>query len=218
MKKFENDCILVDDEVGGKKLIVAFGGLLHAFGQIKEFEWMKATSSSGCRRIFVKDLSMQWYHNGISEDVNSIHKLKDWLAKYIADEEITEVRFIGSSAGGYAAIMLGLMLNVDSIMSFSGQAFIDTEARAERSDDRWPDLMATIPHEGIDKVPALMEQNEGRTKIDMFACKGCQLDVRHLNFMKDYENVTRHLTNCANHNSAGCLKQQGKLYQIITTW
>ena len=68
--------------------------------------------------IFVKDIYKQWYVTGINEKINSIDRLKDFLAKETRGYEITTC---GSSAGGYMALLIGALLNAERIVDSSGQ-------------------------------------------------------------------------------------------------
>jgi hypothetical protein len=82
------------------------------------FEWKKNITPSAKKVIFLRDITKQWYLTGINARINTIEKLKSFLAKETAGMEVI---CVGSSAGGYAATLLGCMLNAKYILNFSGQ-------------------------------------------------------------------------------------------------
>lgn len=86
------------------------------------FEWYSNRIEKANTHIFVRDLFKQWYIEGINTSVSSIDKLIVFL------KELTEgfdVITVGSSAGGYASVLFGILLNAKCIYSFSGQFNLD---------------------------------------------------------------------------------------------
>jgi hypothetical protein len=82
------------------------------------FEWYRTRVKKGEKHIFLRDIKKQWYLTGINENINSIGK----LAKFLKEEtEGYRLITIGSSAGGYAAVLLGQLLNAEKIYSFNGR-------------------------------------------------------------------------------------------------
>lgn len=68
--------------------------------------------------IFVRDVYKQWYVTGINERINSIDRLKELLEEETKGYEITTC---GSSAGGYIALLMGVLLNASRIIDSCGQ-------------------------------------------------------------------------------------------------
>lgn len=85
------------------------------------FEWWNLRHPKACKHIFIRDVYKQWYLHGINVELDSIEKLSDFLKKEI---EGFDTYFIGSSAGGYAAVLLGSMLNAKRIYTFNNQFFL----------------------------------------------------------------------------------------------
>ncbi len=80
------------------------------------FEWYKIRVRDAGKHIFVRDVFKQWYLKGVNKDLDSIEKLAAFLKK---ETEGYEVVTIGSSAGGYAAILFGLLLKAHIVMAFN---------------------------------------------------------------------------------------------------
>jgi len=85
------------------------------------FEWWNLRHPKACKHIFIRDVYKQWYLHGINDELDSIEKLSDFLKEEI---EGFDSYFIGSSAGGYAAVLLGSMLNAKRIYTFNNQFFL----------------------------------------------------------------------------------------------
>lgn len=82
------------------------------------FEWKKNILKSAGKVIFLRDVTKQWYWNGINSTINSIEKLADFLRQETQGFEVT---CIGSSAGGYASTLFGILLQAQRVFAFSPQ-------------------------------------------------------------------------------------------------
>lgn len=97
-----------------------------------KYEWENVIRGGFERVIFVRDIYKQWYVQGISEKYDSVEKVKELLGKLTKGYENT---FIGSSAGGYAAVLFGGLLDCSKIISFSGQFDIALAAKCHMSNE-----------------------------------------------------------------------------------
>lgn len=87
---------------------------------IKEnaYEWYRLRVPGVKKHIFLRDIRKQFYVEGINNTLNSIDKLVEWLKTETKNYFIVTV---GSSAGGYAAAIVGTLLGADKIYCFSAQ-------------------------------------------------------------------------------------------------
>ncbi len=83
-----------------------------------KFEWFGTRIKKASKHIFLRDIKKQWYLTGINSDINSPIKLVDFLKEETKDYKIIT---IGSSAGGFAAVIIGQLLGAQHIFSFNGQ-------------------------------------------------------------------------------------------------
>ena len=114
---------------GNKNLIVCFGGMALQFGGIIPFEFVKYLSSiykNNCDLIFFIDIHQCWYHKGIKNITRNIDETTLYLNNIIKDENYEKVIYLGTSAGGYAAILFGSICNnnVNHVISFIPQTII----------------------------------------------------------------------------------------------
>jgi predicted esterase YcpF (UPF0227 family) len=105
-------------------LIITFAGLaLSAFGT-QPFEFMNSLQKwfPDISKKFYIDLNKCWYHKGIRGISTNIDDTKIYLENIIKDYK--KVIFVGSSAGGYAAILFGSLLNISYVIAFMPQTFL----------------------------------------------------------------------------------------------
>jgi hypothetical protein len=83
-----------------------------------KFEWYGLRVQKAKKHIFIRDIQKQWYLNGINHEINSIEKLQVFLKQ---ETKGYKTIMLGSSSGGYAASLLGSLLDVEYVISFNGQ-------------------------------------------------------------------------------------------------
>lgn len=73
--------------------------------------------------MYIKDIHQIWYHGGLTGSgtiMDYVHKIKLFLNKY----NFPKVYIIGSSAGGYGAILIGQILKLDKIIAIDPQTLV----------------------------------------------------------------------------------------------
>ncbi|MFS4482694.1 hypothetical protein ACKGJY_06730 [Hyunsoonleella sp. 2307UL5-6] len=83
-----------------------------------KFEWQRNFLRIAHKHIFIRDIQKQWYIEGINATHNTPTKLLDLL------KELTKgyrVFAIGSSAGGFAAMLYGGLLKAEQVYAFNAQ-------------------------------------------------------------------------------------------------
>jgi hypothetical protein len=105
-----------------KFLIVCFGGMGLKMGGIPPFEFLHYLSSvygNECDLIFYVDKYQCCYHKGIESISTNIDETVVYLNSKIAENNYDKIIFMGTSAGGYAAILFAsLCNNVNNVISF----------------------------------------------------------------------------------------------------
>lgn len=82
------------------------------------YEWWKCRIKKAYKHIFVRDVFKQWYVTGINSSINSQDRLYDFLKKETHGYKIITC---GSSAGGYASVLMGIRLHAVSVFCFNAQ-------------------------------------------------------------------------------------------------
>jgi hypothetical protein len=124
------------------KLIVSFSGQGNGMGTLPQFEFVNflCRHFSDAEKHFYLDIYSKWYHKGIVGLSDNIDETVKYLAEQI--KGFTNVIFIGSSAGGYAAILFGSLLNIDTVIAFKPQTVLPYYSPI--FDPRYVDLKSVI--------------------------------------------------------------------------
>ena len=108
-------------------------------GKIPPFEFMNYLSSlynDCCDLLFYKDIHQCWYHKGIEGISTSIKETADYLERKInrqPEKQYEKVIFMGTSAGGYAAILFGSLCKANYVISFKPQTILNNAINKEYS-------------------------------------------------------------------------------------
>lgn len=100
------------------------------------FEWYGNRIEIGHKHIFIRDIQKQWYLGGINFKINTPQKLFEFLER---ETKGYKTYFIGSSAGGFASVIFGQLLNAERIMTFNGQ--FEILSILERSNEKTDPLI-----------------------------------------------------------------------------
>jgi hypothetical protein len=105
-------------------ILVSFSGQGMGLGTLPQFEFVNFLNKHfpNDEKHFYIDKHLKWYHCGIEGISVNIPETVDYLKKQI--EGFTKVVFMGSSAGGTAAILFGSLLNVNTVIAFRPQTIL----------------------------------------------------------------------------------------------
>lgn len=141
-----------------------------------KYEWQKIINTGYKRIIYIRDIYKQWYVEGISQQYNSVDKVKGLLFQLTKGYDCT---FIGSSAGGYAAVLFGGLLAINKIMSFSGQFDIARGASCK--------VTNKIVHEATNTQ--YFDVSMSKTQVYYFFPMGSVIDQKQHELIKNSENI-----------------------------
>ena len=131
---------MIIDNNHSDTLLVSFAGHDMIYGQTPRFSFVQLfeTHFKSIDRHFYIDIHVNSYHKGIGGISKSIDETVTYLQKQIAPYKKTI--FIGTSAGGYAAILFGSLLRVTSVLAFIPQ----TLRRHKLIDEKYRDISSYI--------------------------------------------------------------------------
>jgi hypothetical protein len=191
------DGIHLDLDHDSSTLVVAFAGLRGFLGGFPAFEFRKILGSVNVKSAFLRDHHAAWYHRGVVDIGPDIDAVVARLRELSADAE--RVVMIGNSAGGYAALLFGALLDCETY-AFSPQAFIDPQLLREADDHRWDEELESLLASGrfdrryADLAPALAK-SKGSFHIYYGALE--DIDRRHVEHVDGIDGVTIHpIENC----------------------
>lgn len=121
-------------------LIISFACHAKWFGGIPRFEFVNFFESNfkNINKQFYIDKHVTCYHKGIFGISNNIDETVTYLKNEIKDYK--NVIFLGVSAGGYASILFGSLLNINTVLAFIPQ----TLRRDKYIDEKYRDISKYI--------------------------------------------------------------------------
>jgi len=185
--------ILIDNNNESKTMLIAFGGMKGIIG-VPVFEFFKLTSRYSIKKVFLRDYDQVWYQNGIVGVGNDIDTITNYLKAHIKEQNVDKVVTVGNSAGGFASLLFGWLLEVDCALAFSPQTFISLYQCVLNLDYRWNFNLAKMYTSTSYKrkyldLRKLFQTSPSRTYFHIHYCDNDFLDTRHANHMKGIPNV-----------------------------
>lgn len=146
-----------------------------------KFEWYHLRHPKATKHIFIRDIKKQWYLHGINANINSVSEIQ----KFLERETIGyKTFFVGSSSGGYIAVLLGSILNVERIYSFNGQFFLtDLLEKSKESID--PIIFREQFNQDISKFFHVKPYISSPSSIYYFHSNKSDWDLRQYEEVKD---------------------------------
>lgn len=164
------------------------------------FEWYNSRIYKAYKHIFIRDIFKQWYLAGINKNINSPTKLIDFLKE---ETNGYKVITIGSSAGGYAAILYGSFINTQYILAFNPQ--FEIESLLKKSSEAINPLLFRIKDERK-KFFNLSELTNKRIKIFYFYSNASPWDIEQNNYARNTHLNIIPITFKSNHHGIPFLK------------
>ena len=195
----------------GLPLIISFAGL----GD--KYEFKKTLAHHSVNVIFLRDLSHQWYLNDLPTVGCGVSEISKFLSDRIIELKPPKVVAIGTSAGGFAAMLYGALLEVDVICVFSPQSFRSKLLCLLTWDYRWLDRVVDI-YEGTKMQPQYLDlkpmMRNYKGSLSMYYDQTNRLDNAHSKRIIG-ANISHHKFKFGGHNLVQELKKLGKLIHII---
>lgn len=213
--------LYVDLRPGSDVVVIAFAGLAEEMG-IPAFEFMSLLSDLEVQCVLVRDSRRIWYQRGVSGVGQSVDAVADHLAEQIAAIGPRRVVFIGSSAGGYAAILFSALVPAHKVIAFGPQTFIDPDLRATYGDTRWQPATTALreaggPEPRYADLRILLDLSAGeRPSIDVHYSDHADLDALHAEHLEGMPDVKLIAHPAPGHNVPAFLKRRKRLAALIT--
>lgn len=125
-------------------IIISFGGAANKMGGILPFEFLNFLNSNfqNCDKYFYIDTKKYRYHKGIDGVSTNIDETVEYLRNIIS--RYKNRYFIGVSAGGYAAILFGSLLNIEHVIAFIPPTLCNMKYDKRTFDKKYEDLYPLI--------------------------------------------------------------------------
>ncbi|UTW61846.1 hypothetical protein KFE98_17805 [bacterium SCSIO 12741] len=192
-KNLENKrySVLIDEQIDARILVVTFGGKETNLS-FPITDYMRSLDTFPVTKVFIRDFEHSWYLNGIPGVSNGPSETLFYLKKLISRFNPSKTIFIGSTFGGYAAMLYGNMLKVDEVHAFSSQSFLNGWNRLTHLDGRWKNYIRRLnpnASDFLDLKKYFRENRSTNTNFHMYWDCTNHLDSVHasrMNFSNFY--------------------------------
>jgi len=158
------------------------------------YEWYNIRISKACKHIYIRDIFKQWYLGGINTEINSPEKLLLFLQK---ETEGLNIVTLGSSAGGYAAVLYGQLLQAEKILTFNGQ--FELNSLLKESKEEINPLLFRFMNSTLRTYYDLNQYIVNQSRIYYFCSNKSKWDITQYNHIKELKDINVISFNTTNH-------------------
>lgn len=192
-------------------LILSFGAiLLQPFLPPAEFK--RTILNIGINAFFVKDFNQCWYQKGLLGITKSIPETAEYLKKIVG--QYRHICAVGSSAGGYGAIVFGVEIGVEKIIAFSPQTILNHNAIKEFGGVD-TNLKYISNNNFYFDLVNLLKNRDVKSQIDIYYGSRHERDVFMAERLKDFPFVNLYPVDTDVHNVARVFKDRNCLENIL---
>ena len=178
---FQSDYWCIDRTIGAKDVCIVFSAANTKKGS---FLLRKALRDFPCHKIFVNCVGNSWYLDGIPGLGTTLKETARSLSSIVSDlkSDGSKIITVGCSMGGYAAILVGSILNANYTFATGAQLFLGLEGSLSKKID-------FKKYENVD--PSLLI-DKSSTKIFWGVGEDCFADIYCLSHFRNRhnENIT----------------------------
>lgn len=209
-------CNLAVDDQGSDLAIVAFGGLKGRLA-IPPFEFFGLTRGLPVTRVFLRDRVQAWYVDGVPELGPDLVATAAALRERVTSRAEDAVVF-GTSAGGFAAIAVGILAGFGTVHAFCPQISMRREEREAIGDHRWLHRAKVLweadrPTKLLDLRP-ILDAGDGTTEVNIHVADDA-LDVAQAELAEGRPGVRIHRHRAGGHTLVRRLRRTGELERIV---
>jgi hypothetical protein len=143
------------------------------------YEWYNTRIQKSYKHIFVRDIFKQWYIAGINAEINSPEKLLEFLRQ---ETKGYKVITLGSSAGGYAAVLYGSLLNANQVLAFNPQ--FELKSLLKRSNEDIDPLLFRLKNKPVSIYYDIYDFINEKIDIYYFYSNKSDWDMEQYNHIK----------------------------------
>ena len=122
----ENDDYFFEDN-NSDTLIITFAGMgwKNCLPTFIFYNFLKAYNN--VNKLFFRDIKTRYYLLGLKNNTNDLEETIEFIKSLVNKKKYKKIISIGCSAGGYAAILFGHLLNFNKVIAFSPQTVLNNK-------------------------------------------------------------------------------------------
>lgn len=195
---------------GAETTLLSFAGMRQVIG-VPRAEFFKTLSGSERYNIiFLKDFNQAWYQCGLFGITNGVEDTVEYL-KSVIPHSTKRLITLGSSSGGYAAILYGCLLGAEKTISFAPQTFLNEEVfKRFKNIDSKKECIVNTPYKNLGSITC-----GSKTVHHVYVGKHNKLDRTHIENIQNNVNYIIHSLDTSSHNVAKFMKENNMLDKIF---
>lgn len=210
--------IIREYDADSRVLCIVFSGLRRSPGEVPGFAFRRIMADLPAKRLFVRDFKKAWYLRGLHTLTRGVPDTVEFFKNEMRDIAAQRVVMVGHSLGGFAAMLYGALLGVDSVHAFSPQTFISLRQRVRNRDHRWNRYALKLPFltpaSYRDLLPWL-RASKTRTQFHLHYAKDSPLDTVHALRVQSLPGVSLHAHAEGRHRLVTVLRDSGALRPLL---
>ena len=201
----------------GAPLLIAFAGFAGGLG-IRPAEFFELTRDINASRIFMRDVQKLWYQKGVVGVADDMDGMASYLAGKTDELKPSRAVMVGNSAGGFAAIVMAILLGTGRVIAFAPQTFIDRAHRFVHRDKRCRDLFKNVhrtPGKRYVDVKPLLRERTPSCEIDIYYSLLDRLDRLHAERLSFASCIRTHAVGEGGHGIIKHMAGTGELARLV---
>lgn len=207
-----------DFTIDSKSLVIPLGSVRDNY-DFDKFEWSNISEdisiSRRFKKLFIRDMRNSWWQckfEGLGGD--GPHYLANFIKQKVKESGAERTLVIGSSMGGYGAILLGCLADLDLVIAISPQSYL-TPGRYIKNhlDSKFEGL--NINKEETDLKVILEKYGNNHTQYDIYFGKHNASDLDHATRISHFPGVNLFPLDSAKHSVSKPMRDSGMLKDII---
>ena len=188
---------------------------------IPPFEFFSLAGGMPVKRMFVRDLRQAWYHRGIPRHGGTVPEVAESLRRILARHEVDRLVVAGNSAGGYAALVFGTLLDAHTVLCFAPQTVLDLDTLSAMGDHRWDGRLLAHAADGAvdarftDLRQVLAAAGRTDTTYRIYFDTSLRADRLHAERLAGLQGVQLYRFGRGSHNIARALRDTGALKRVL---
>ncbi len=204
-------------------LLISFGSMgAKAFDEdrIPSFNFYRLfENEKSFDKLFIRDIKREFYLTGLKNTTKNFQETIDLIKELTSVKNYRKKVAVGASAGGFAAILFGQLLNFSKVIAFNPQTVLSIEMEKVLKDYTYNKLCTNLRNLNTSDT---LYQNclnlkkliPFKTKVDLHFSGLSTVDKKHAEFI-EHENCKLIKYQSSSHLIAQQLRESGKLKSII---
>lgn len=187
----------------------------------KKFEWRAVWTFKHSyltfKKMYLTDRSRSWWHAIKEPEFNGkygILALCDFIKDKIDEAGVKRVYIMGSSMGGYGAILMGALLdNINEVFAYSPQTFLTRKRYVKtKLDQKFENLDIDY---SLTDVADVLNESKTETIYHLFYPQRNKSDVQHIKRVKHFPNIKIYPVDQSGHVTSSRLCKNGTVTKIL---